>query len=272
MKTMRVNGIDLAYVIEPGARPGRPWMVFSHSLAADHSMWWPQVDVFAASYNVLRYDTRGHGASGAPEGPYSLELLADDLLQLLAALEIPRCHYVGLSMGGMIGQAAVLRDPQPFATLVLADTSSRIPPELHPVWESRIASVSTPQGMDAVAQSTLERWFTAPFRAREPEAIARIDRLIRATKVAGYVGCSRAIMQLDLTDRLAQVACPVLVLVGDQDPGTPPAMSEAIARAIPGSQLEVIPQAAHFANVEQAERFNSLIRRFYSTRSDAAPG
>ena len=110
MQTVHVNGIDLAYKIEPGAQPGRPWMVFSHSLAADHSMWWPQVDVFAASYNVLCYDTRGHGASDAPAGPYSLELLAADLLQLLRALGIERCHYVGLSMGGMIGQTAVLSE------------------------------------------------------------------------------------------------------------------------------------------------------------------
>jgi 3-oxoadipate enol-lactonase len=264
MRTVHVNGIDVAYVIEPGAHPGRPWMVFSHSLAADHSMWWPQADVFAAEYNVLRYDTRGHGASSAPDGSYSLESLADDLLQLLATLGIQRCHYVGLSMGGMIGQAAVLRDPRPFATLVLADTSSRIPAEMHPVWESRIAAVSTSDGMGAVAPATLERWFTAPFRARAPEAVATIDRLIRATKVAGYIGCSRAIMQLNLTQRLGQVACPTLVLVGDQDAGTPPAMAEDIARAIPGAQLAVIAAAAHFANVEQPERFNALMRGFYS--------
>lgn len=265
MKTAHVNGIDLAYSIEPGAKAGRPWLVFSHSLAADHSMWWPQVDVFAASHNVLCYDTRGHGASSAPGGPYSLDQLAEDLLQLLAAVGIERCHFVGLSMGGMIGQAAVLRDPRPFQSLVLADTSSRIPPEMHPVWEGRIAAVSTPAGMGAVAPATLERWFTAPFREREPQAVARIDRLIRSTKVAGYIGCSRAIMQLNLTDRLGQVACPVLVLVGDQDAGTPPAMAEAIARAIPGARLEVIPQAAHFANVEQAERFNALVKGFYSS-------
>src|SRR5262249_20203234 len=112
MNTARVNGIDIAYTIEPGAKAGRPWMVFSHSLAADHSMWWPQVDEFAKSCNVLRYDTRGHGASSAPEGAYTLDLLADDLLQLLGAVGIERCHFVGLSMGGMIGQTAVLRDPR----------------------------------------------------------------------------------------------------------------------------------------------------------------
>jgi 3-oxoadipate enol-lactonase len=118
--------------------------------------------------------------------------------------------------------------------------------------------------MGAVAQATLERWFTAPFRARAPEAVARIDRLIRSTKVAGYIGCSRAIMQLDLTSRLGQVACPTLVLVGEQDAGTPPAMAKDIADAIKGAQLEVIPAAAHIANVEQPERFNALVQRFCS--------
>ena len=264
MKTARVNGIDLAYTIETGAQPGRPWMVFSHSLAADHSMWWPQLDLFAAKFNVLRYDTRGHGRSSAPEGSYSLDQLAEDLLELLAAVGVERCHFVGLSMGGMIGQTAVLRDPRPFESLVLADTSSRIPRDVHPVWESRIAAVNSPAGMGAVAAGTLERWFTAPFRASQPEPVARIDRLIRATNVAGYIGCSRAIMQLDLTSRLGQVRCPVLVLVGEQDPGTPPAMSEDIARAIAGAQLKVIPQAAHLANVEQPEHFNSLMQQFYS--------
>lgn len=265
MKTVHVNGIDLAYAIEPGARPGRPWMVFSHSLATDHSMWWPQAAVFAADYNVLRYDTRGHGASSAPAGPYTLATLADDLLQLLAALGIDRCHFVGLSMGGMIGQTAILRDPRPFLSLVLADTSSRIPPEVHPVWESRIAAV-VEGGMAAVAQSTLERWFTPPFRAQATEAVARIDRLIRNTKVTGYVGCSRAIMQLDLASRLGQVSCPTLVLVGDQDAGTPPAMARDIAHAIAGARLEVIASAAHIANVEQPERFNTLIQQFYSAQ------
>lgn len=263
MKTARCNDIDLAYTIEPGAAPGRPWLVLSHSLAADHSMWWPQVDTFAPSFNVLRFDTRGHGRSSAPPGPYTLEMLADDLLQLLAAERIERCHFVGLSMGGMIGQVAVLRDPRPFASLVLADTSSRMPPEVQPAWEQRIAA-ATAQGMGAVAQATLERWFTEAFRMREPAAVARVDRLIRATPVAGYVGCSRAIMQLDVTGRLAQVRCPVLVVVGDKDPGTPPAMSEAIAKAIPGARLEVIADAAHFANVEQAGRFNALLHGFYA--------
>ena len=263
MKTARVNGTEIAYRIEAGALPGRPWLVFSHSLAADHSMWWPQVDVFAPRFNVLRFDTRGHGKSAVSPGPYTLELLADDLLQLLAAERIERCHFVGLSMGGMIGQVAALRDPRPFASLVFADTTSRMPPEVHPMWEQRIAAALA-GGMAAVAPGTLERWFTAPFRERRPDDVARVDRLIRATDVNGYAACSRAIMRIDVTDRLSQVRCPVLVVVGDKDPSTPPAMSDAIARAIPGARLVVIPDAAHFPNVEQAEPFNAALQGFFA--------
>jgi len=263
MKLIRANGIDQACEIAGEVRPELPWLVLSHSLACDHSMWRPQAEAFAATHNVLAYDTRGHGATSVPVGPYTLDQLADDLFGLLDALRIERCHYVGLSMGGMIGQTAVLREPKRFSSLVLADTTSRLPADAMPVWEGRISAVSG-SGMGAVAPATLDRWFTAAFRERSAAVVERIDRLIRNTPVAGYVACSRAIMGLDLTDRLGQVTGPVLVIVGEQDPGTPPAMSEVIARAIPGAQLVVIPQAAHLSNLEQPERFNAALREFYA--------
>lgn len=261
MKIVRANGIDQACLVAGEVRRGLPWLVFSHSLACDHSMWAPQVDVFSSKFNVLAYDTRGHGASSVPVGPYTLDQLADDLFGLLDAQGIERCHYVGLSMGGMIGQTAALREPARFASLVLADTTSRVPQEAAPTWESRIAAAGG-SGMGAVAAATLERWFTAAFRAREPQIVARIDHLIRNTPVAGYVACSRAIMALDLTERLASIECPVLVVVGEQDPGTPPAMSEVIARAIPGARFVPIPEAAHLSNLEQPARFNSALQDF----------
>lgn len=264
MNKAKVNGIEIAYLIEPGARAGRPWLVFSHSLAADHTMWAPQVAQFAADFNVLRYDTRGHGASDAPPPPYTLELLADDLRALLDAVGIERCHFVGLSMGGMIGQMAALRHPRRFDSLVLADTSSRYPASMRPVWEERIAAVQGANGMAAIAPATLQRWFTAAFRRRELDTVARVGRQIRATPVAGYVGCARAIMTLDLTARLATIDLPVLVIVGEEDPGTPPAMAEEIVRAIPGARLERIPNAAHLSNLEQPQRFNAALRAFYA--------
>jgi 3-oxoadipate enol-lactonase len=263
LNRIRANGIDIAYTIDGEVKPERAWLVFSHSLAADHTMWAPQVAPFSAAFNVLRYDTRGHGATEAPAGPYSLEMLADDLRGLLDALAIPRCHFAGLSMGGMIGQTAALREPARFASLVLADTTSRLPAAMHPVWDQRIAAVEA-GGMAAVAAATLERWFTAPFRRRDAQTVARIERQILATPVAGYVGCSHAIKRLDLTDRLGAIGCPVLVIVGEDDPGTPPAMAEDIARAISGAQLVRIPQAAHLANLEQPELFTGAMREFYA--------
>lgn len=262
MKRARVNGIDLAYQIDGDGKPSRPWLVFSHSLACDHTMWEPQVAEFARACNVLRFDTRGHGASSAPAGEYTLEQLADDLKGLLDALQIQRCHFVGLSMGGMIGQIAALRFPLRFASLTLADTTSRYPAEMRGVWDERIAAVKTAQGMSAIVPATLERWFTAPFRQRRPEVVARIAERIRATPVAGYIGCAHAISRINLTARLPTIACPVLVIVGEEDRGTPPSMAEEIVQAIPGARLERIAQAAHLSNLEQPEAFNAALRGF----------
>jgi 3-oxoadipate enol-lactonase len=262
MDKVKIDDHRIAYAIEPGAGAGRPWLVFSHSLAADHTMWDPQVAAFAHRFNILCYDTRGHGASDTPPPPYTLEQLADDLRGLLDAVGIERCHFVGLSLGGMIGQTAALRHPGRFESLVLADTTSRYPVAMRPVWEERIAAVKA-NGMAAIAAATLERWFTAAFRNRDPETVARVDAQIRATPVAGYIGCAQAIMGLDLTARLAAIAVPALVIVGEQDPGTPPAMAEEIARAIPGARLQRIADAAHLSNLEQPERFNAALHAFY---------
>jgi 3-oxoadipate enol-lactonase len=262
LQTLMAGGIDLAYRVD-GPNEA-PWVVMSHSLACDHTMWDPQMDALR-DLRVLRFDTRGHGASDAPLGDYTMEQLAGDVLALLDALGIERCHFVGLSMGGMIGQQLALSAPGRFMTLTLADTSSRYPASVLPVWEERIALVRA-RGMDAVLQTTLERWFTARFREQQPQAVARIAAAIRATPVAGYIGCAHAIPRIDFTARLGAVRCPTLVIVGAQDQGTPVSMAEEIARAIPDSRLEVIESAAHLSNIEQAARFNAALRPFLTAR------
>lgn len=263
MKSIVANGTRVAYRVD-GADATRPWIVFSHSLACDHRMWDPQVAAFR-DYRLLRYDTRGHGASEAPAGDYPLEALADDLKGLLDALGIATCHFVGLSMGGMIGQQFALRYPRRFATLTLADTTSRYPAEAAAVWQQRLALVRS-QGMGAIVPSTLERWFTAGFREAQPEVVARIAAMIRSTPVAGYAGCAFAISHINLTARLPAIDCPTLVVVGDEDFGTPPSMAEEIVQAIPGARLEVLP-AAHLSSIEQADRFNAVLRRFLGANS-----
>lgn len=259
---VHVNGVEIAYRIEGDQSPKRPWLVFSHSLASDHRMWEPQVAAFAHACNVLLYDTRGHGQSSAPAGDYTLEQQADDLKGLLDALQIRRCHFVGLSMGGMIGQTAALRFPLRFASLTLADTTSRYPEAFRSVWEERIASVRGAHGMAAIVPSTLGRWFTPAFHARAPDVVAQVGAQIRATPPAGYIGCVRAIARLNLTERLRNIDCPVLVVVGDDDPSTPPSMSEEIVQAIVGARLVRIAQAAHLANLEQPAAFNRALARF----------
>ncbi|MBZ0143536.1 MAG: 3-oxoadipate enol-lactonase, partial [Rhodocyclaceae bacterium] len=233
----------------------------SHSLCCDVSMWQPQLAALEKHFTVLRFDTRGHGGSDAPAGAYTFDQLADDVLGLLDALKIGRTHYCGLSMGGMIGQHLALKAPQRIDRLVLADTTSRMPAEAQPLWAERIR-IAQEQGMAAHVQPTLERWFTAPYRAAHPEVMERIGSLICSTPPAGYVGCAHAIAGIDITGRLSAIQAPTLVIVGRDDVGTPPAMSEAMAAAIPGARLEIISEASHLSSIEQADAFNRLLLDF----------
>lgn len=258
MKT-RANGIEVYYELH--GKEGAPWLVLSHSLACSVRMWDPQIAALKDAYRILAYDTRGHGASSAPPGPYTLEMLADDLHGLLAALGIERPHYCGLSMGGMIGQTCALRHPGVFRSLTLADTTSRYPAEAAPLWQERIRLAET-QGMAPLAQPTLERWFTPAFREAHPDRVDGIRRLILATPVAGYAGCSHAIPRINLSARLKEIRCPILVIVGEDDPGTPVTMAREIHEHAPGSRLVILPKAAHLANIEAAEGFNQALGEF----------
>ena len=251
------NGIELNCVIEGEG----PWLTMSHSLACNLSMWDPQMQVLTKHYKVLRFDTRGHGASSAPAGAYTLEQMADDVHGLFAELGIKRTHWVGLSMGGMIGETYALKYPGVFQSMVLADTTSRRPPNAAQMWGDRIRTARE-QGMEALVDSTLERWFTAPYRKAHPDVMARIGDDIRNTPVAGFAGCCEAIAKIDVLDRLKEIDCPALVMVGDQDHGTPPEMARQINANLRGSDLLIIPDAAHLSNVEQSEVFNRALTEF----------
>ena len=258
MKT-KTNGIETSY--ELYGKEGAPWLVLSHSLACSVRMWDPQIAALKDGFRILAYDTRGHGASEAPKGPYTLEMLADDLKALLDALGVKDPHYCGLSMGGMIGQTFALKYPGVFRTLMLADTTSRYPAEAWPQWQQRIA-IAEEKGMQPLVQATLERWFTEDFRNSHPEPVAAIAKLIASTPVAGYAGCCHAIPKINVTDRLKEIKAPILVICGDKDPGTPPAMSEEIHRSAPGSKLVMIPNAAHLSNLENPAAFTGAMQEF----------
>jgi 3-oxoadipate enol-lactonase len=255
------NGITVNYTLDGPANA--PVVTLSHSLATDLSMWDPQMKALTARYRVLRYDTRGHGGTDAPATAYSLTQLADDARALLHVLGIERTHWVGLSMGGMIGQTLALATPTLFQSLVLCDTSSRIPAEAKPLWQDRIKTAET-QGMEPLVEATLGRWFTAPFREQRKDVIEPVRAMIRNTNPRGYAGCCHAISALDLTDRLPGIKLPTLIIVGEEDQGTPVAASQAIQAKIGGSQLEILKSASHLSNMEQPEAFTAALTSFLS--------
>jgi 3-oxoadipate enol-lactonase len=255
MKTAKVNGTEINY--EMHGKQGSSWLILSHSLACSTRMWDPQVAAFKDRYCIVNYDMRGHGKSAVPAGPYTLDMLADDVLGLMKHLDIERATFVGLSIGGMIGQTLALRQTKRFDKMVLADTSHTQPPEAIKQWEERIR-VAQSQGMTALVPSTLERWFTPSFRESPPAK--KIAQLIESTPVAGYVGCGQAIMKLNTTARLKEIKLPVLAIAGEADPSAPG--TRHIGETVPGAKLVMIPQAAHIANVEQAEAFNRALRDF----------
>ena len=256
---IETNGIQVN--CELSGKEKAPVVALSHSLACSMMMWRPQLDLLERHFQVLRFDTRGHGGSDAPAGLYTLEQLVDDAIGILDALDFDRVYWVGLSMGGMIGQGLALDHPDRIERLVLADTAAIIPDEAQPIWQERLDAVQS-EGMQAVAQSTLERWFTPNYLKQNPSEIDQIRHQILATPVAGYVGCSEAIRRLNYLNRLSAIQKPTLIMVGADDYSTPVAASEAMHAQIKGSKLVVIPDAAHLSNIEQAKLFNDHLIAF----------
>jgi 3-oxoadipate enol-lactonase len=256
---LSVNGIRVNYTIE--GPEGAPMITMSNSLASNLSMWEPQIPVLTPRYRVLRYDTRGHGGTDAPSGPYSLEDLTEDLRALLQALDIRRTHFIGLSMGGMIAQIMALQYPQMLQSIVLCDTMSRVPTEAKSLWEERIHTAET-RGMETLVEPTVARWFTEPFRQRGSPVLDQVRTMIRTTPPRGYAGCCHAIAALNLTDRLKEVTLPTLIIVGEDDPGTPVSASRTIQEQIKGSELVILQSAAHLSNLEQPAAFNQALTSF----------
>jgi 3-oxoadipate enol-lactonase len=254
-----VNGISVHYTLE-GPASG-PVITMSNSLASNLSMWEPQMPVLTSRYRVLRYDTRGHGGTEATAGPYSLDELSEDVRALLRALGITRTHFIGLSMGGMIGQIIAIKYPQMLQSLVLCDTMSRVPTEAKPMWDDRIHTAET-GGMEPLVEPTLARWFTEPFRQKGSPVLDQVRTMIRSTPPRGYTGCCHAIAALNLTDHLKAITLPTLIIVGEDDPATPVAASHVIHEQIRGSELVILKSAAHLSNLEQPEAFNQALTAF----------
>jgi len=262
---MRVsaNGIDIACQVDGPS--DAPVMVLNHTLATSRQMWRAQIAHFSPKYRVVSFDMRGHGESAAPDFPYSLEMLADDVVGVLDNLGVEHpAAYIGISIGGMIGQALGLRHPKRFSALVLCSTTSRTPPEAQAALDQRIEAVKR-DGIEGQVQPTLERWLSAEFRTKDPDTTKWVADMIRGTPATGMVGCLHAIKALDYLEQLQQIALPTLVVAGEKDPGTPVAAAQAIHERIAGSQLAIIPDCLHQTPIEAPDRFNQIVSEFLAS-------
>lgn len=232
-------------------------VVLSGSLGSDLHMWDPQVGALAAAgFQVIRYDHRGHGNSPAPDGPYTLQELAEDLLALLDHLELRRVSLVGLSLGGMVGMWLAEHAPERLERLVLCCTSAELGPAS--MWQDRAETART-QGMAVLADAAVDRWVTPGFRESQPDKAKWLRDMVASHPAEGYASCCTAIETMSIVDRLGTVTAPTLVIAAADDPATPPDHGRRIADAIPGARLEIVPDAAHLGNVEQPEIFTGLI-------------
>jgi 3-oxoadipate enol-lactonase len=256
---IQANGIQMNY--EWAGKRNAPVVALSHSLASSLIMWEPQMNALQDDFQVLRYDIRGHGKTEAPKGAYTMEMLADDAVALLDGLKIDKVHWVGLSLGGMIGQGLALNHASRLRSLVLCDTGAMIPKEAQAMWEERIATARN-QGMAALAEGTMERWFSPSFLKGNSPMIGRIRGQCLATPVDGFIGCGEAIRKLNYLDRLGEIKLPALILVGEDDQGTPVAASQAMQARIKNSRLVILPKARHLSNIEAAEEFTKALLPF----------
>jgi 3-oxoadipate enol-lactonase len=239
-------------------------VVLAHAIGCDHRMWEELILILVRQFRVLAFDLRGHGKSPVPKRPYSLEAMAADIAAALERRAIPRAHWVGLSMGGMIGQAFALEHAQRLGRLVLANTTSSYGEEGRRLWEARAKAVAE-GGLAAIKDMVMGRYFSDEFRQRHPDVVAKVARRFLETPVEGYLGCCDAIKELDFTADLPRIHARTLVIGGEHDAGTPPAMQKAIVNRIPGARLAVIAGAAHLAAVENPAEFGALVRDFLAS-------
>jgi 3-oxoadipate enol-lactonase len=232
--------------------------MLSNSLGTNLHMWDDQVPALTRHFRLVRFDRRGHGGSAVPKGPYSMERLGRDALAVMDGLGIAKVNWCGLSMGGMEGMWLGANAASRIDKLILSNTASYFPDRT--MWDGRI-EVARDKGLVALVDGTIERWFTAEFRRRSPQAVARIREMFLATDVEGYVGCGAAIRDMDNRSLLAKVSVPTLVIAGRHDMGTTLEAGQFIAEHIPGAKLAVM-ETAHIANVEQPQLYTDTVLGF----------
>jgi 3-oxoadipate enol-lactonase len=250
------DGCRIAYRFD--GDPALPVLMLSNSLGTSMAMWESQLEAFMRTHHVLRYDSRGHGGSDAPAGAYSIDRLGCDAVELMDALDLATVDFCGLSKGGMVGQWLGYRHPDRLRHLILANTSAYMGPAAG--WQGRIATVVS-QGMAAICDAVLDRWFTPEFLARNGDGIDSVRGQFLATSAQGYAGCCAAIRDMDLRPTARLIDVPTLVIGGSRDPATPPDHADHLGREIPQAILFLI-EAAHLSNVECPRSFTDLVQAF----------
>ena len=249
LPTIRVGTLDVACTVE--GPENAPALVLIHGVLADQTAWDAVAARLRGRFRIVRYGVRGHGGSSAPPAPYSLEQLDDDVPPLLDALGLQKVHLAGTSMGGMIGQQVGIRHGDRLLSLTLANNAAQ--QGAPAAWDQRI-EVARRDGIEALVEPTVQRWFTPGFLQSQPQEVERVRNMVRGTSVEGYAGCAVAIRNLAQLAQLSQIRVPTLVIVGSEDHATPPAAGRDIAAAIPGAQLVSLP-AAHQAAIEVPQAF-----------------
>jgi 3-oxoadipate enol-lactonase len=239
-----------------------PTLILSNSLGTTLRMWDWQVASFTQHFRLLRFDRRGHGKSGKPPGPYSMEMLSRDVLAIMDRLSIQKACWCGLSMGGMEGMWLGANAPERFERMVLSNTSSYFPDKKG--WNDRLRMVRE-KGVPAFAAPNMERWFTKSFRERNPQDVSVIQEMFAETPLEGYIACGQAVRDMDHRDLLPKVKVPTLVIVGRYDGATVPEAGEFVQSHIPGAKLATI-DAAHLSNVELPTQFSSIALEFLTAK------
>lgn len=249
---------DVQIYYEWAGGEDKPVLLFSNSLGTNLHMWASQVNEFKKHFRLLRYDKRGHGQSGVPPGPYSIEQLGWDVVRVLDALKLDRVYFCGLSIGGTTGMWLGANSPNRFQKMALCNTAPKF--GAPSAWNTRIEAVRS-GGMKAIAGGVLERWLTPEFRVSHPAEAQEVLKMLESANPHGYIGCCEAVRDADMRQSLGQIRVPCLVLSGTHDASATPADGHFLAQNIPGAQYAEIV-AAHLSNIEARDDFNAHVLQF----------
>lgn len=256
MPTFTSNDANINY--QTFGDPNSPALVFSNSLGTKYSMWQPQIDALQHDFYIICYDTRGHGASEAPQGPYSIEQFGQDVINLLDHLQIKKANFCGISMGGLTGQWLAIHQSDRFHRVIVCNTAAKIGQES--AWLDR-AKLVREQGLSPIAATAASRWFTEAFIQNNSTVVASLSHDLGIGSAEGYASCCEALAKADLREELKNISIPVLVVAGTQDPVTTVADAQFMQQHIAHSELFEI-NASHISNIEQAECFSNKMRTF----------